>query len=174
MPYTTGHTAAHSTYSQNDNARYGDMVVYRGLCPIADIKDIWPVHTYATIWMAPGKHFLTFPICDNQVLNIVAFVSTPLEKLGHAKESWTLAGKKSEVQQEFSEFDPAVLTVIDKMDANPLKWILFDREPLEQWSFSDGKVALLGDAAHAMCPHQGQSLDAAIIRGERRSPFPLP
>lgn len=131
------------------------MVVYRGLCAIADVEDIWPVHTYATIWMAPGKHFLTFPICDNQVLNVVGFVSTPLEKLGQATESWTLKGEKSEVREEFKEFAPAVLSVIDKMETNPLKWILFDREPLDQWSFSGGKVALLGDAAHAMCPHQG-------------------
>jgi salicylate hydroxylase len=134
------------------------MVVYRGLCPISAVDDIdtWPAHTYSTIWMAPGKHFLTFPICDTKVLNIVAFVSTPLEKLGQqAKESWTLAGEKSEVQEEFKDFAPAVLSVIDKMDSNPLKWILYDREPLDQWIFSDGKVALIGDAAHAMCPHQG-------------------
>ncbi|KAH8911616.1 FAD/NAD(P)-binding domain-containing protein [Coniochaeta sp. PMI_546] len=158
------HSAVRRHYV-NDNARYGDMVVYRGLCAISDIKDTWPVHTYATIWMAPGKHFLTFPICDNQILNVVGFVSTPLEKLDQAKESWTLAGKKSEVKEEFREFAPAVLSVIDKMDANPLKWILYDREPLAQWSFSGGKVALLGDAAHAMCPHQGAGAGQAMEDG---------
>jgi salicylate hydroxylase len=132
------------------------MVVYRGLCSIADIQDTWPVHTYATVWMAPGKHFLTFPVSDNKTLNVVGFVSTPWETLGPVEESWTLAGSKMEVQEQFKEFAPAVLSVIEHMDTNPLKWILFDREPLEQWSFSGGKVALLGDAAHAMCPHQGQ------------------
>ena len=133
------------------------MVVYRGLCPISDIQDIWPVHTYATIWVSPGKHFLTFPVSDNRTLNVVGFVSTPLENLGHVQESWTLAGDKAEVQHEFKDFDPAVKAVIDRMDTNPLKWILFDRKPLDKWSYSGGKVALLGDAAHAMCPHQGQS-----------------
>ncbi|KAB5578039.1 hypothetical protein GE09DRAFT_538902 [Coniochaeta sp. 2T2.1] len=158
------HSAVRRHYV-NDNAQYGDMVVYRGLCAIEDIKDTWPVHTYATIWMAPGKHFLTFPICDNQVLNVVGFVSTPLEKVEQAKESWTLAGEKGEVQREFRDFDPAVLSVIEKMDANPLKWILYDREPLDQWSFSGGKVALLGDAAHAMCPHQGAGAGQAMEDG---------
>ncbi|KAJ9161771.1 FAD/NAD(P)-binding domain-containing protein [Coniochaeta hoffmannii] len=158
------HSAVRRHYV-NDNARYGEMVVYRGLCAIADVEDIWPVHTYATIWMAPGKHFLTFPICDNQVLNVVGFVSTPLEKLGQATESWTLKGEKSEVREEFKEFAPAVLSVIDKMETNPLKWILFDREPLDQWSFSGGKVALLGDAAHAMCPHQGAGAGQAMEDG---------
>ncbi|KAL1878548.1 hypothetical protein VTK73DRAFT_7889 [Phialemonium thermophilum] len=158
------HSAVRRHYV-NDNARYGDMVVYRGLCDIADIQEIWPVHTYATIWMSPGKHFLTFPICDNRVLNVVGFVSTPLEKLEHTRESWTLAGTKDEVKEEFKEFHPAVLTVIDKMETNPLKWILFDREPLSQWSFSGGKVVLLGDAAHAMCPHQGAGAGQAMEDG---------
>jgi salicylate hydroxylase len=131
------------------------MVVYRGLCPIPDIKDKWPLPTYATIWMAPGKHFLTFPVSDNRILNVVGFVSTPWETLGDVKESWTLAGDKAEVRKEFKEFAVPVQSVIEHMDTNPLKWILFDRKSLQQWSFSGGKVALLGDAAHAMCPHQG-------------------
>ena len=91
------------------------MVVYRGLCSISDIRDIWPVHTYATVWMAPGKHFLTFPVSDNRTLNVVGFVSTPWEKLGHVKESWTIAGDKAEVQEAFKDFAPAVQSVINRM-----------------------------------------------------------
>jgi salicylate hydroxylase len=131
------------------------MVVYRGLCEISDIQDTWPIHTFATVWVAPGKHFLTFPVSDNKTLNVVGFVSTPLENLEYAQESWTLAGEKAEVEREFEDFAPAVQSIISKMDTNPLKWILFDRKPLDKWTFSGGKVVLLGDAAHAMCPHQG-------------------
>lgn len=141
------------------------MVVYRGLCSIADIQDQWPLSTYATIWMAPGKHFLTFPISDNQTLNVVCFVSTPWDKLGvdEVKESWTLQGDRADVQQEFKDFAPTVQSIIEHMETNPLKWILFDRNSCQQWSFAGGKVALLGDAAHAMCPHQGE-----LPRKERR------
>ena len=34
------------------------------------------------------------------------------------------------------------------------RWGLFARRPLARWS--RGPVVLLGDAAHAMLPHQGQ------------------
>jgi salicylate hydroxylase len=142
------------------------MVVYRGLCKTEDIADDWPLDTYATVFMAPGKHFLTFPISSNKIVNIVAFVTTPWEDLGDVKESWTLTSDKSAVEDHFKEFAPAVKTVISKMNTNPLKWILFDREPSPEWVFSGGKVVLLGDAAHAMCPHQGQSshkLSASIL-----------
>lgn len=133
------------------------MVVYRGLCDISKIQDQWTIDTFSAMFIAPGKHFLTFPISRNKILNVVGFVSTPWEKLGDVKESWTLAGDKSEVEQEFKEFAPVVQAVIENMNTNPLKWILFDRQPSPEWIFSKGKVVLLGDAAHAMCPHQGIS-----------------
>lgn len=132
------------------------MVVYRGLCPISELQGAnWPLQTYSTIWMAPGKHFLTFPISGNETLNVVGFVSTAWENLGDVRESWTLAADRSQVQEAFKEFAKPVQTIMEKMNSNPLKWILFDREPLDQWQFSGGKVVLLGDACHAMCPHQG-------------------
>lgn len=149
--------SATTNTEQQDDARYGDMIVYRGLCPIADIEQDWPHPTYATLSVAPGKHFLTFPISNNKTLNVVGFVTTPWEKIDqeNAKESWTLGGDKDDIRHEYRDFSPAVRNVIEKMDANPLKWILFDRQTPSQWVYSGGKVVLLGDAAHAMCPHQG-------------------
>ncbi|KAH7222493.1 hypothetical protein B0J15DRAFT_518513 [Fusarium solani] len=149
----------------SDTPQYGKMVVYRGLCKTEDIADDWPLDTYATVFMAPGKHFLTFPISSNKIVNIVAFVTTPWEDLGDVKESWTLTSDKSAVEDHFKEFAPAVKTVISKMNTNPLKWILFDREPSPEWVFSGGKVVLLGDAAHAMCPHQGAGAGQALEDG---------
>jgi salicylate hydroxylase len=73
------------------------------------------------------------------------------------KESWTLAGDKDSVKEEFKEFDSTVQRIIEYMDTNPQKWLLFDRMPFKEWIFSGGKVVLLGDAAHAMLPHQGKN-----------------
>lgn len=140
------------------------MVVYRGLCDLEKIKDSWKHPTFSTLFMAPGKHFLTFPISSNKILNVVGFVTTPWENLGDAKESWTLASEKAVVEKEFEDFAPAVQTVIENMDTNPLKWILFDRKSSPEWVFSGGKVVLLGDAAHAMCPHQGKPRPILIER----------
>jgi len=121
------------------------------------IKDSWTLPTYSALFTGPGKHFLTLPISNNKILNVVGFVTTPWEDLGDTKETWTLASEKEAVEEQFKDFAPAVQTVIKNMDTNPLKWILFDRKSNPEWIFSGGKVALLGDAAHAMCPHQGKS-----------------
>jgi salicylate hydroxylase len=58
-------------------------------------------------------------------------------------------------------------------------WGLYDRKPLQSWT--NGRLALLGDAAHAMLQHLGQGGNQAIEDGialavllEGRDPAEVP
>jgi salicylate hydroxylase len=138
-----------------DEPRYSGRIAYRGLLPLSAAESFWPFSSYAISWLAPNKHFLAFPISQNKTINVVAFVSKPLKELDDLKESWTSSAPLEDLAREFEGWDPVLGKLIDCMEPSPGKWRLNDRELLSQWSFMDGKVVLLGDAAHAMLPHQG-------------------
>ncbi|KAL6874721.1 FAD/NAD(P)-binding domain-containing protein [Trichoderma novae-zelandiae] len=147
---------------RSDNPKYSGRMCYRGLVPIKDLESWWPFQSYSVSWLGPDKHFLAFPISRNTILNIVAFVYSDDDRM---KESWTATGHRSEVQKEFESFDTTVRKTISFMNENPSKWILNDRELLDQWIYGNGKIVLMGDAAHAMLPHQGAGAGQAIEDG---------
>lgn len=86
----------------------------------------------------------------------MAFVAVPESELGNLRESWTSKSRREDAERDYVDFDEIVRKVIELMPSEISKWKLNDREPLEQWTFFGGKVVLLGDAAHAMLPHQGK------------------
>src|SRR3974377_116670 len=59
----------------------------------------------------------------------------------------------------FTGWHPAVTQMLTAVPQSP-RWGLFPLPPLTRWS--RGPVVLLGDAAHAMLPHQGQGANQAI------------
>jgi salicylate hydroxylase len=151
------HSAVRSQFT-TDKPAYSGRIAYRGLVPISEIQDWWRFDTYAVTWLGKNRHFLCFPIADNRTLNIVAFVAEKEEDLGDLRESWTALGQKEDVVKSFEGFEERVQRVIQLLPETPPKWLINDREPLDQWVYLGGKAVLLGDAAHAMTPHQGEYL----------------
>lgn len=148
------HSAVRAQFT-SDNPDYSGRIAYRGLVPISEIEQWWGFETYSVTWLGKNRHFLCFPISQNKTLNIVAFVAEKEEDLGDLKESWTALGKKEDVFKAFEGFEERVQRLIRLMPEQPSKWLINDRKPLDQWVYLGGKVVLLGDAAHAMTPHQG-------------------
>jgi salicylate hydroxylase len=113
------------------------------------------------MWLGPNQHFLTYPIAAGAMMNVVAFV--PADD-SWAVESWSAPGEVERLAEHFEGWDRTVLGIIGALDRT-MRWALYDREPLPQWTF--GRVTLLGDAAHSMLPHQGQgagqSVEDAIV-----------
>lgn len=149
------HSAVRGQFA-SDKPEYSGRIAYRGLVPTSAIKDWWGFGTYAVTWLGKNRHFLCFPIANNETLNIVAFVAEREENLGDLKESWTALGRKEDVFEAFSGFEERVQKLIALMPEHPSKWLINDRKPLDQWLYLENKVVLLGDAAHAMTPHQGE------------------
>ena len=66
-----------------------------------------------------------------------------------------------EVQSEYSDFEELVRNVISKADRCH-RWMISEIPALPSWTSRDGRIVLLGDAAHAMMPYAAQGAAQCI------------
>ena len=131
-------------------------ISYRGLVPRERLLD-WPMDRWQ-MWAGPSKHFLVFPVRHGTMVNYVGFVPTNEEM----KESWSAPGDPDVLRREFEGWDSRIGEVLKQVDKT-FRWALYDREPLPTWT--NGRLTLLGDAAHPMLPHLGQGANQSIEDG---------
>ncbi|KAJ5531910.1 hypothetical protein N7494_008462 [Penicillium frequentans] len=83
-------------------------------------------------------------------------------------QSWVSEGNLDKMLEIFSEY-PTWVTNIFKHSADFGLWQLHDLDPLKKWH--SGRVILIGDAAHAMLPTQGQGASQVIGDAEALGAF---
>jgi salicylate hydroxylase len=106
--------------------------------------------------MGPGAHLLHYAIAGGSLINFLAVVEGPGPWTAPA---WMEDAKPGAHLEAFAGWHPAVTEMIGAVPQST-RWGLFALPPLRHWS--RGPVVLLGDAAHAMLPHQGQGANQAI------------
>jgi salicylate hydroxylase len=132
---------------------FSGRISYRGVLP-ADRIPGWE-RDEAGMWNGGGKTFLTFPLRAGELRNFVGHV--PADE--RMRESWSAPCDPADLAAEFSGWDPRLSELFSGVET-AFRWGLYDRDPLPRWT--NGRVTLLGDAAHAMLPHLGQGANQAI------------
>ena len=135
---------------------YSGVRAYRGLISREKLPD-WPEAAHM-VWMGDGKHFIVYPVRSGRLLNYVGFVPTKDETI----ESWSAAGDVEELAASFYGWDFQIVRLLETVETC-YWWGIYDRRPLASWT--NERLVLLGDAAHAMLPHLGQGANQAIEDG---------
>jgi salicylate hydroxylase len=108
------------------------------------------------LWMGPNAHLVAYPISAARQINIVAVVAGNWNRPG-----WSAPGDTGEIKNVFSapQWPGAARMLVGAVD-EWRKWALFTVPGGGEWS--NGAIALLGDAAHAMLPFAAQGAAMAI------------
>src|SRR5882672_7701472 len=126
---------------------------YRAVLNAGDVpKDLrWAA---ATLWAAHNTHIVHYPLRGWKLFNLVA---TTIGK--EISECHNEVASPSEVLPQFAHYCEKPLKLM-RTPPQFTRWILRCREPVDNWI--QGRVALLGDAAHLMLQYMAQGAAMAM------------
>ena len=136
-----------SRSSADGPPRVSGHTTYRSVIPTEQMPEDLRWNA-ATLWAGPKCHIVHYPLSGWKVFNLVVTY--------HNDAPEPVAGKPvsdEEVMQGFGHVHARAQEII-RHGKNWRLWVLCDRDPVERWV--DGRVALLGDAAHPMLQYFAQ------------------
>lgn len=152
------HSTVRSTLGIRDHARFSGDLAWRAVIPVEKLDPTtfdWMLSEPAVwIWLGPGQHLVHYLVRGKQLVNVVALVPGT-----DTTESWLRPSDPAELRAQFAHWAPRARAVLAQVE-EATSSALFDRLPLETWTL--GRIALLGDACHAMLPYQAQGAAQAI------------
>jgi 3-hydroxybenzoate 6-monooxygenase len=126
---------------------------YRSVIPAGEMPESLRWNA-AALWAGPKCHLVHYPLSDSKSFNLVVTC--------HNAAMEPVAGKPvshDEVMKGFAHIAPVARQIIE-IGKDWKLWVLCDRDPTLNWV--DGRVAILGDAAHPTLQYMAQGACMAM------------
>jgi salicylate hydroxylase len=142
-----------------DQAEFAGRIAYRAFVNADDVNVQWTQN----IILRLGKeaHLVQYPLRGGSITNLVATLrsATPIRGVNHVDREDDEGASRSRLESTFSGWSREA-RLLTQAPAQWRAWPLYHRSPIS--SFSLGRVALVGDAAHPMVPFLAQGAAQAI------------
>jgi salicylate hydroxylase len=148
------HSALRRAITGGGEPAYAGCVGYRAMIPMEALPSLTDREALQ-FWMGPGRHIVHYPVQGGATMNVLAVVRAPAWR----SERWMAPCDPAEAHAAFAGWDPEATEIVGAMTEGR-RWALLERRPLKRWS--RGRAVIVGDAAHAMLPHQGQGAGQTI------------
>ncbi|WP_437725023.1 FAD-dependent monooxygenase [Sorangium sp. So ce861] len=132
----------------DDAPRFSGHVACRVLVPAARVPALASPPT-VRIWLGPGQHMVCYPVSGGSLLNL----ATAMPSRSPAAESWIREGRREDALAGLAGWHEDLHAIMNAADGT-LELPLYDRAALAR--LGEGRVTLLGDAAHPMLPFFAQ------------------
>jgi salicylate hydroxylase len=138
-------------------------LAYRALLPQHSL----PAHLRSqqiTAWLGPKLHVVQYPVRRGEWLNVVAIVQG---RVPGDLQNWDHSANAADLRAALAGTCVPLQALIEAVPQWRL-WPLCDRAPMRSaMEQAQGRVALLGDAAHPMRPYLAQGAGMAIEDADR-------
>lgn len=141
--------------------RFSGTCAYRGMIDSQQLRAAYRARgidehliDVPQMYLGLDAHILTFPVKQGRLINVVAFISNRSrpDPAWPSDSPWVRNASQEEMLSAFNHWGDAARVLLECIPA-PTLWALHELDELP--GYVHGRVGLIGDAAHAMLPHQG-------------------
>jgi len=133
--------------------QFAGATAWRALVPTRELPAPFDAPVVG-VWMGSGAHMVHYPVRGGEQLNVVVIIER-----GDQGEGWNQTIETRALLSHLTAWAEPLKRLLEQT-ASWRGWSLYRLAPLPRWS--NGPVALLGDAAHPVLPFLAQGAALAI------------